>query len=123
VPRGFGFHGWDLPIVLAAVAAIAAAITLLVVGAAMVASGESKIASANAYVAQQNARACGGDENGTGPVPSCDFLAPGVDQPEGVAGQQEVDLGGTIALESLMPFAVLGALGILQLWRWGRMER
>ncbi|MCI4326785.1 MAG: hypothetical protein L3K16_04015 [Thermoplasmata archaeon] len=120
MPRRFDFHGWDLPIVLAGVAAIAAAVTLVVVGTAMVGDGEAKIASANEFVEQQNSRGCGG--NSTGPLPSCAVLAPGIDQREGLAGQQEVNLGGTIALESLVPFTALGVLGVLQLWRWARHE-
>jgi hypothetical protein len=118
--RPFGFHGWDLPIALAMIAAAAATVTLLVLGGFLIAEGERNIAEANAWVDQQNARGCGG-WNGTGPFPACAPLAPGMDQTQGIAGQQQIDLGTGLSLEALIPLGAIGALGLLQFGRWVRV--
>jgi len=105
------------------IAAGVSVVVLFALGLALIAEGESNLAAANAWVAGQNANGCGGGFNGTGPFPLCAILAPGADQKQGVIGQQQIDLGTMLSLESLVPLGSMGALGLLQFVRWATVPQ
>jgi hypothetical protein len=95
---------------IALLATAVAAISLVLFGELLVLGGNAKIADANAWVNQQNSRGCGGAP--------CAILAPGIDQPGGQAGAQEVALGQELMIAGLIP--ALGFVGAVMIRVKGR---